>query len=154
MKKTLLIIGILATLISMPAMTAIQITQKTTNFPMPETILPQPDDEYDGTFIGGIGVIYKEDGEWQFDTAAYMAGVYKGGKYKRVSAYIYNLDEEQIASMWFISGRNILVGQIIDMDENKAPIVGFLFYNEEYFIGRMMSLFGPAPHFWGEYTPN
>jgi hypothetical protein len=40
------------------------------------------------------------------------------------------------------------------MNESKLPIVGFLFFNEQYFIGRIMSLFGPAPHIWGEYTPN
>ena len=39
MKKTLLIIGILAILISMPAMTAFQISEKLTNFTKPETIL-------------------------------------------------------------------------------------------------------------------
>jgi len=155
MKKTLLIIGILAVLISMPAMTAFQISEKSTNITKPETILlTPPDDEYDGTFVGGIGFVYRENGEWQFDTYAYIAGVYKGGNYKRIAAWIYNLDEERIGSMWFISGNYILVGQIIDMNESKLPIVGFLFYNEQYFIGRIMSLFGPAPHIWGEYTPN
>jgi len=154
MKKTLFIIGILAILISMPAMTAFQISEKLTNFTKPETILPQPDSEYDGTFVGGVGFVYREDGEWQFDTYAYIAGVYKGGKYIRVFSWIYNLDEERIGSMWFISGNYILVGQIKDMNESKLPIVGFLFYNEQYFIGRIMSLFGPAPHIWGEYTPN
>ncbi len=40
------------------------------------------------------------------------------------------------------------------MDGEKAPIVGFLFQNDQYFAGRIMSVFGPAPHIWGEYTPN
>jgi hypothetical protein len=154
MKKTLLIIGILATLISMPVMTAFQISEKTTNFPKPETILAQPNEQYDGTFIGGIGQIYQEDDEWIYDASGYIAGVYKGGNYKRVFAKIYNLDEEQVGSMWFITGNRILVGRIMGMDENKAPIVGFFFYNEQYFVGRIMSFFGPAPHIWGEYTPN
>jgi len=154
MKKALFIIGILAILISMPAMTAIQLSEKSTKFTVPETIKPQPDSEYDGTFIGGVGFVYRQDGEWQFDTHAYIVGVYKGGNYVRVFSWIYNLDEERIGSMWFISGNYILVGQISDMNESKLPIVGFLFFNEQYFIGRIMSLFGPAPHIWGEYTPN
>lgn len=158
MKKILFLIGICAVLISMPAISAISFTttkslkndslETAKTFPIPI----EPD--YDGTFIGTMGTLWKEDGEWQFEAAAYIAGVYKGGNYKRVFANIYNLDEEQVGSMWFISGRNILVGRIQNMNEEKAPIVGFLFYNEQYFIGRIMSLFGPAPHIWGEYTPN
>ena len=46
------------------------------------------------------------------------------------------------------------IGRIENMNGEKAPIIGFLFYNEDYFIGRIMSFFGPAPHLWGIYTPN
>jgi hypothetical protein len=156
MKKTLFVIGIIAVLISMPAMTAFPTTDKIPNFPRPEkTLYTAPAEDYDGTFIGGIGEIYKdESGEWAYDVHAYLAGVYRGGKYKLVLGHIYNLDEEQIGSIGFVSGNHILVGKVRDMNEEEAPIVGFLFYQDNLFIGRIMSFFGPAPHIFGEYTPN
>ena len=158
MKKTLFLIGICAVLISMPALSAVSSSStesiKNVDLEIAKSLPIPIEPDYDGTFIGALGTVWKEDGEWQTEAAAYIAGVYKGGNYKRVFANIYNLDEEQIGSMWFISSHYILVGRILDMNENKAPIVGFLFYNEQYFIGRIMSLFGPAPHIWGEYTPN
>ena len=41
------------------------------------------------------------------------------------------------------------------MEGKRAPIVGFFFQNDnQLFAGRIMSLFGPAPHIWGEFTPN
>jgi hypothetical protein len=156
MKKRILVIGILTILISMPVMTAIQINEKTINIPKPDTIFTtlNPDD-YDGTFLGGIGYVYKDENDsWAFETHAYIAGVYKGGTFKRAFCNIYNLEEEQIGSMWFFSNHFILVGKIKGMDEYKLPIVGFLFYNEQYFIGRIMSIVGPVPNIWGEYTPN
>ncbi|KYK26326.1 hypothetical protein AYK20_09105 [Thermoplasmatales archaeon SG8-52-1] len=155
MKKTLLIIGILTILISMPAMSAVQILEDQINLPE-SVIIPTPNpDEYDGTFIGGIGYVHKDENDsWTFDTHAYLAGVYKTGRYKRVYGNIYNLDKEQIGSMWFISNRYILIGKIKGMDEFKLPIVGFIFFNEQYFIGRIMSFVGPVPNIWGEYTPN
>jgi len=147
MKKALLTIGILAFLISMPAMTAFQ--------PFEKTLISKPAADYDGTFYGGLGRVYKDDtGEWVYDTYAYIVGAYKGGNYKRVYSKIYNLDEEEIGSMAFISGHRILIGRIKGMGEGKLPILGFLFYNDQYFIGRIMSIVGPAPHIYGEYTPN
>jgi hypothetical protein len=146
MKKTLLTIGILAIMISMPAITAFGSFEKTP--------ITKPAEDYDGTFYGGLGRVYKdENGEWTQNTYAYIVGAYKGGNYKRVYAKIYNLDEEEIGSIAFISGHRILIGRIKGMDEGKLPIIGFLFYNEQYFIGRIMSLVGPAPHIYGEYTP-
>jgi hypothetical protein len=156
MKKTLLIIGICAVLISMPALTAFEISEKPTNIPKFEAPpVTKPLADYDGTFVGGMGNVYKdENDEWVFDTHAYIAGVYKGGKYKRVVGNIYNLDEEQIGTFGFISGKWLLIGRVVNMEEEKAPIIGFIFYNDQYFIGRIMSFFGPAPHIYGEYTPN
>lgn len=156
MKKTLITIGILAIFLAMPAMIGMQTIEKTNNFPSPEkTLTPPSVPDYDGTFIGGMGLIYKdENDEWQFEANAYIAGVYKAGKYQRVYSNIYNLDEEKIGSMWFISGNRIIVGRIMGLEGEKLPIVGFLIHDEQYFIGRIMSFFGPAPHIWGEYTPN
>jgi hypothetical protein len=156
MKKTLLIIGILTILISMPVMSAVQVLENQINLPRSVNLIPTPNpDEYDGTFVGGIGYVYKDENDsWAFDTHAYIAGVYKTGRYKRVYGNIYNLDKEQIGSMWFISNHYILIGKIKGMDEFKLPIVGFIFFNEQYFIGRIMSIVGPVPNIWGEYTPN
>ncbi len=108
-------------------------------------------DEYDGTFVGGMGRLYKEDGEWKNETYSYLAGVFKG---KRLYGNIYNLDEEQIGSIGAYFGNRIIIGFIENMDGQRAPIIGFLFVNNEYFAGRIMSLFGPAPHIYGRYTPN
>ena len=156
MKRTLLIIGILTILVSMPAMTAFQILEKPTNLPKTDITIATPNpDEYDGTFVGGIGYVYKDENDsWAFDTHAYLAGVYKAGKYIRVYGNIYNLDKEEIGSMWFISSHYVLFGRIKGTDEYKLPIVGFIFFNEQYFIGRIMSIVGPVPNIWGEYTPN
>ncbi|MDH7507498.1 MAG: hypothetical protein QHH15_06935 [Candidatus Thermoplasmatota archaeon] len=140
MKKTLILIGLCTVFILMPAITAL---------PTP------PVEDYDGTFVGAFGRIYKdENGTWVKQPYGYLAGVYKAGNFKRVFGNIYNLDQEQIGKIGFISRNKILVGRIENMEGAKAPIVGFLFQNDQYFVGRIMSVFGPAPHIWGEYTPN
>jgi len=158
MKKTLYILGICLLLLSMPAMTAVPVEKhtsfsihKTPNTPVLDTpVLP----DYDGTFVGGIGEIYRENEEWMFDTQGYLAGVYKGGRrFHRLLGNIYNLEEEKVGGIAAFFGHKIIIGFIQDGEENRAPIIGFLFYNDEYFAGRIMSLFGPAPHIWGAYTP-
>ncbi len=155
MKKNLIIIGFCAILVSMPVMTATQTLEKSSSIAIPEKnlILPQVPD-YDGTFVGGLGELYKENGEWQFDYYAYLAGVYKLGVYKKLYGYIYNLDEEQIGNIGAIFGQKLILGFIEDMEGNRAPVIGFLIWNDTHFAGRIMSLFGPAPHMIGEYTPN
>jgi len=102
-------------------------------------------------FAEGIGRIYKENETWTYDTYAYLAGVYKG---KKLYGNIYNLEEEQIGTIGAYFGYKLIVRYIQGMDGKKAPIVGFLFYNDEYFAGRIMSTFGPALHIFGKYTPN
>jgi hypothetical protein len=77
--------------------------------------------------------------------------VYKG---KKLYGNIYNLEEEQIGTIGAYFGYKLIVGYIQGMDGKKAPIVGFLFYNDEYFAGRIMSTLCPAPHIFGKYTPN
>jgi hypothetical protein len=155
MKKTLIIIGLCAILISMPAMTASNILEKSTSIdPVEKNLLLPPVADYDGTFVGGLGHLYQENGEWQFDYYAYLAGVYKLGAYKKLYGYIYDLDEEQIGYIGAFFGHKLILGFIEDMDGNRAPIIGFLLWNDTHFAGRIMSFFGPAPHMIGEYTPN
>jgi hypothetical protein len=153
MKKIVILLGICAILIAMPISTATPVKTNTSGFSKILTLPPDP--EYDGTFVGGLGRVYKEDGEWQYEVHSYIAGVYKTGNYKITHGNIYNLDEEQIGTITTISSRFFLIGRIKDLEDHKIPIVGFLFTNDEnQFIGRIMSLFGPAPHMWGQYTPN
>ena len=159
MKKIWTVIGICSLLLAMSTLTAFpNLTTKTikpTWLPEEFPTLPIPSAEnYDGTFVGAFGVIYKENDEWANETWGYLAGVYKGGNRKRLYGNIYNLDKEQIGYIGAFFGRSITIGRIKNMEEKEAPIIGFLFYNEEYFVGRIMSFFGPAPHLWGIYTPN
>ncbi len=154
MKKLLIILGLCAVLVSMPALAAMPTTTfaKTVNVPQQiKTSETLPTGDYDGTFAGGIGRIYKENETWTYDTHAYLAGVYKGN---RLYGNIYNLEEEQIGTIGAYFGYKLIVGYIKNMDGKKAPIVGFLLWNDENFAGRIMSLFGPAPHIFGKYTPN
>jgi len=157
MKKLLIIIGICAIFISMPVLTALPATiTKTTVQPERRTTLQTPPiEDYDGTFIDWIGTIYKEGEEWSFDTQGYLAGVYKQGiRFNKLYGYLYNLEEEQVGYIGAYFGHKIIIGYIKDMEKNKALIIGFLLYNDVNFAGRIMSLFGPALHIWGEYTPN
>jgi len=152
MKKTILILGIVSLFIFMPMLTAK--TFSTTIEVNPELKAPFEQD-YDGTFLGGLGVVSRENEEWEFDTHAYLVGVYKeGNKVNRLLANIYDLDENQIGSIAAFFGHRIIIGFIQDMGEKRAPIIGFLFSNDEYFAGRIMSVFGPAPHIFGKFTPN
>jgi hypothetical protein len=157
MKKTLFLIGICTVLISMPAISAFSTTgTKLINENILEKDLLSPTEpDYDGTFIGALGRVWKENGEWQNDASAYIAGVYRDRNYKILYGKIFNLDEEQVGKITMISSRIFLIGRIENMEGKKAPIVGFLIdVEEDYFIGRLMSLFGPTPHMWGQYTPN
>ena len=41
------------------------------------------------------------------------------------------------------------------MEDHIAPIVGFMIdYDEDHFIGRLMSFFDPAPNMQDQYIPN
>jgi len=151
MKKNLIIICICATFVLMPAITALPTTTKTSQ----SSIIKSPLSDYDGTFVGGLGTVWKDGGEWKYEVQSYIAGVYRNRNNKELYGNIYNLEKEQIGTLTIISTKSFLVGRITDMEDHKAPIVGFIFdYNENNFIGRLMSLFGPAPHMWGKYTPN
>ena len=157
MKKLLIIIGICALFLSTPVLTAFPtaITRTSVQSEQITTLQTSPIEDYDGTFAGGIGRIFKENEEWSFDTRGYLAGVYKEGvRFNRLYGYLYNLEEEQVGYIGAYFGHKIVIGYVKDMEENKAPIIAFLLYNDVNFAGRIMSFFGPAPHIWGEYTPN
>jgi len=147
MKKTLFVIGLCAVLLSMPTLLALPTPQKT-------SLLFPPIEDYDGTFVGGLGRLFKQNGEWQFTYQAYLAGVYKNGAYKKIYGYIYNLNEEQIGYISANFGHKIIYGYVKNMQGHRSPIIGFLMWNNEDFAGRIMSTFGPAPHIIGIYTPN
>ena len=150
MKKTVFVIGICVIFMLMPAISAFPTINKTDT-----TSKTEPTPDYDGTFVGGIGLMYKEDGEWQFDYYGYLGGVYKNyNRFKFISGKLFDLDQVEVGSIKFITARSILVGRITNLDGQSAPIVGFLIYNDVHFAGRLMSLFGPAPHIWGQFTPN
>jgi len=157
--KKILLIGLCAILLIMPALSALPVEETKTSpiiqneksSRLETPMMP----EYDGTFIGGIGLMYRENETWMFDTHGYLAGVYKQGRrMNRVVGNIYNLDEEQIGTLKAFFGHKLILGSIENMDGQRAPIIGFLLYNEDNFAGRIMSVAGPAPHIWGEYTPN
>jgi len=150
MKKTIFLAGICAVLFLMPAFCALPI--KTANN-SEQKILPTLE-EYDGTWIGGFGRIIPGE-EWQFQYYGYLGGVYKNKQYFTIFAgNIYNLDQEQTGTIFMYNFKSVVFGKIKNMEGQGAPIVGFLIKNEDnFFAGRIMSLFGPAPHIWGKLTP-
>ena len=155
MKKKLIIIGIILILTSMPALTAYQINEKPTNNTIFEkNLTPPPLKGYDGTFVGGLGQLYKRNGEWEFNAYAYLAGVYKLGVYKKLVGFIYDTDEQQIGSILAFFGGKLIIGILSDMENHRTPMIGFLMWNDEDFAGRILTMFGPATHIIGEYTPN
>jgi hypothetical protein len=149
MKKILLAIGICAAFVIMPAITGLSTTKSISS----SLQMPQAGD-FDGTFVGGLGRMYKENEEWQFEYHAYLAGVYEvKNRYKIIHGNIYNLEQEQTGNITILNFRWILIGRIRNLEGGSAPIIGFLFTNDENFAGRLMSFFGPAPHIWGQFDP-
>jgi hypothetical protein len=153
MKKQIFLALICSVLFLMPAFGALPI-KKTNDSKKITSVIPTVDS--DGTFVGGFGRMYKENDEWQFEYYGYLGGFYKDkGKYKILYANIYDLDKEKIGNITLINFKSYIIGKIKNLDGKSAPIVGFFFINEEgKFAGRLMSVFGPAPHIWGEFTPN
>ena len=155
MKRKLIIIGILLLLTSMPVISSYQINKKPSNRTYFEkNLTPPPLQGYDGTFVGGLGQLYKENGEWKFNAYAYLAGVYKLGVYKKLVGYIYDKNEQQIGSIFAFFGSKLIIGILSDMENHRAPMIGFFMWNDEEFAGRILTMYGPATHIIGEYTPN
>ena len=155
MKRTMLILGICTMLLFVPVLTALPLKEKMMSIPKPTGLIPPGPPNYDGTFVGGLGRLYKQNGQWQFDYRAYMAGWYKLGTFKKLFGYIYNLDETQIGYISAYLGHKLIYGYIKDMQNRSAPLIGFLKWNNASdFAGRIMSTYGPAPYIIGHYTPN
>lgn len=151
MKKPIILTLICAALFFMPALGTLPIKTTSTSEQKTRPLL-----DYDGTFVGGYGRIYKENEERQFEYNGYLAGVYQDkNKYKIIAGNIYNLDEEQIGTIVMYNFKSFVIGRIKNMQEQGVPIVGFLYINDDLkFADRIMSIFGSAPHIWGEFTPN
>ena len=94
MKKILSLIGISVILILTPILSAAPIKTNESHI-LTKTSTSKVDD-YDGTFTGGLGRVYKENDEWQYEVHSYIAGVYKDKSYKILYGHIYNLEKEQI----------------------------------------------------------
>jgi len=153
MKKTLFLIGLCAVLISVPTISAFSIHETKTTDKIKNLKAPTVPD-YDGTFVGALGRVYREGEEWQYEVWSYIAGAYRDRSYKVLYGNIYNTDEEQVGSIIMLSKNKFMIGRISNMEEKKAPIVGFIVdHDEDTFIGRLMSIFGPAPYMWGQYNP-
>jgi len=154
MKKTLIILGICSVLLAMPAMTAMSTTDIVKKVTEQKT-LATPD--YDGTWVGGFGQVSKEGEEWQFEYAGYIAGAYKNrNRVTILGGSILDLDQEPTGNtIVLIKFKSIVIGKIKNEEGNGLPVIGFLITtDEDLFIGRLMSLIGPAPHIWGQFTPN
>ncbi len=161
MKKRLIVLMIFILFASMSATTAINIpitkplniekynlTKKSVHS-IEEFELDLPVDDWDGEFAGAYGnIIITEEGR-DFETYGYIGGVYIGDNFDQFYGNIYNIDKEQIGTIGAYSKSIFMVGRIQNIEEKKAPIVGFLLKNETMFFGRMMSLFGPAPYIIG-----
>ena len=155
MKKILIIIGILTILFTMPVMSSIQIMEKPKILEETENKLltpPLPGD--DGTFVGSLGRLYLKNGNWEFDAYAYIKGSYKLGAFTRLAGAITDAAYQQTGYMLAFFGSRIIIGFLQDMDSNRAPMIGFLMWNDGEFAGRIMTMFGPATHIIGQYSPN
>jgi len=158
MKKSWIFIVIIAALLLMPAISAIPTATTKSTKKVDEEKTPKFSPEgadVDGYFVGGLGRVYKDGEEWITEPSAYIYGAYRDRSYKILIGNITNLDEEVVGHILMISNRFFLIGRITNLEGKKAPIVGFIIdFQEDKFIGRLMSLFGPAPHMWGQYYPN
>jgi len=143
MKKYVIVFALCAFFVMLSSVTALSLpTLESVQY-----VAPIP--RWDGEFIGAYGrVITTEEGR-DFEAHGYIVGVYKGARRGRFYGNVYNLEEEQIGTIGAYFGKYILVGHVENLEGRKAPIVGFLLRNETMFFGRIMSLFGPAPHIIG-----
>ena len=111
----------------------------------------KPVGDWDGEFVGAYGRVITTDQGRDFEKYGYIAGVYSGDNRGKIFGNIYNLDKEKIGSFGAYFGDMYLIGKVKNMEGKHVPIVGFLLHNETMFFGRVMSLFGPAPHIIGRY---
>lgn len=152
MKKILAILAICVLFASMSVATAAPIPtvdvlkNKMLNI---EEIYSTTGEDWTGEFVGALGNLKKVNGEWNFTAHGYMAGVYKGNNRGRLFGNLYDLNQTKVGTIAGYFGKGLLVGRVTANSGQKAPIVGFLFHNATMFVGRIMSLMGPAPHMLG-----
>ena len=152
MKKILAILAICVLFASMSVTTAAPIPtvdvlkNKMLNI---EEIYSTTGEDWTGEFVGALGNLKKVNGEWNFTAHGYMAGVYKGHNRGRFFGNLYDLNQTEVGTIAGYFGKGLLVGRVTANGGQKAPIVGFLFHNATMFVGRIMSLMGPAPHMLG-----
>lgn len=153
MKKPIIFVLICAVILLTPVLSALPIKKLSDSkkeISLTSTLLG------DGKFVGGFGRIYKENNKWQFEYQGYLGGIYKNNnKYIILYGNIYNLEQEQIGNITILTAKSFLIGRIYNIEGNRVPIVGFFLTNKDnYFMGRIMSIFGSAPHIWGEFIEN
>ena len=152
MKKILAILAICVLFASMSVVTAAPIPtvdvlkNKMSNV---EKIYSTTSVDWTGEFVGALGNLKKVNGEWNFTAHGYMAGVYQGHNRGRLFGNLYDLNQTKVGTIAGYFGKGLLVGRVTANGGQKAPIVGFLFHNATMFVGRVMSLMGPAPHMLG-----
>lgn len=148
MKKALLAIVLSAVFLSMPTLLAFP----TANHPSP---LFSPFKMSDGTFAGGLGRGHWGHGKFNIETVyAYMSGVYTSGPFIRISGDITK-DYNKIGEINAIIVYRIIYGYIKNAQGLRSPMIGFLIQNQQdQFVGRIMSIIGPAPNIWGYFIPN
>lgn len=162
MKKTLAILAICVLLGSMSSVASVTTpqmnmvkTDEMKNLPSSDTTISLEGEDWTGEFKGAFGELKKISwsGEWNFTKWGYLAGYYKGGiKRGKFAGKLFDLNQTAFGAIGGYYGRHYLIGRI-KIGEQKAPIIGFLFRNETFFIGRIMSFFGPAPHILGHHQP-
>jgi len=145
MKKIMSICAIFILLLSMSMVSAVQPIIK-------DAKLVEPD----GIFSGYIGIPKQQDPIIMGN----ISGVYKLGN--RGGAFNASWDIEYknfsgTGTLLGFFGKNILLGKLSAEGYNKTlPIIGFIGFDKsnQTFIGRAMSVIGPALYFWGTYQPN
>lgn len=154
MKKILIVLTICLLFASMSVVTAFSKIEGLSDDILNTEITYQPTDEdWTGEFIGALGVLKRINGEWNFTTGGYIAGVYKGLNRGKFAGNLYNLNETKVGTIAGYYGRGLILARMT-INEQKAPVVGFIRYNETMFIGRAMTVIGPAPHMVGYHWTN
>lgn len=153
MKKLTIVALMFTILCAIPPVSAQAMTPLNLVKQNPLSLIPTTG--YDGTFVGGFGRIYKTDDSWQFEYKGYLGGAYRDqGEHRTLYGNIYDLNQQQVGTIGLITTHSFVIGKIINLEGKSIPITGFLILTKDnYFIGRIMSLVGPAHHIWGEFTP-
>lgn len=147
MKKTFMVIGLCAVLISMPTLIAVPA--------LTHSQLSSPLKMSDGTFAGGLGQGHWGNGGFNIDSVyAYMQGVYTSSVYKKISGDLRNPYDQKIGEISAYLIYKIIIGYT-QIGGHRNSIFGFLMRNQnDQFVGRIIGITGPASHIWGQFVPN